>query len=235
MTEYKNFNRQRKLKQFFTGILFLVIIIGGWKYPLLGYFIPLCMLLGIGMALFKGRKWCDWYCPRGSFFDSMIRPISPKKEIPSFFKGLPLRIGMLSFLMLMMTIQIITRWPDPHKIGMFFVMLLTVTTILGIILALIFHQRTWCYFCPIGSMANWVGKTKYPLKINSQACTECELCYKICPVQVAPFKFSRQSGIPQNVGKTMDLEIVRDGDCLKCNLCVLACPKKALNLGGSKK
>ncbi len=224
MAEYMNFERRRKVKQFLVGIVFLIIIIGGWKYPLLGYFIPLCMLLGIGIGIYKGRKWCDWYCPRGSFFDSMIKPISPKKKIPSFFKGLPLRISILVFLMLMMTIQIIKRWPDPYKIGMFFVILLTVTTVIGIILALIFHHRTWCCFCPIGSMANWVGWGKYPLKIDSKLCTECKLCYKVCPIQVAPLDFKKSS-----------LETVKDGDCLKCGLCVLFCPKGALGLNGGKK
>ncbi len=224
MDEYKGIEKRRSLKQIFMAIIFLIVIIGGWRYPLLGYFIPLCMLLGMGIGLFRGRKWCDWYCPRGSFFDALIKPISPKKEIPRFFKSLPIRIGMMTFLMLMMTVQIIKRWPDPYKMGMFFVILLTVTTILGIILALFFHQRAWCCFCPIGSMTNWIGRTKYPLRIDSQICTECELCYKVCPIQVAPYKF-----------KKIGPETIKDGDCLKCNLCVAACPKKALYLGGNKR
>jgi polyferredoxin len=217
MAEYNKLYRKRRIKQFLMAAVFLVILIGGWRYPLLGYFMPLCMFLGMGIGLWRGRKWCDWLCPRGSFFDSVIKPISPKREIPRFFKGLPLRIGFVSFLMLMMTAQIIKRWPDPYKIGMFFVILLTVTTIIGIILALIFHQRTWCCFCPIGSMANWVGKRRYPLKIYSTLCTECKLCYKVCPIQIAPFKF-----------KKTGIGIVKNGDCLKCNLCVVSCPKKAL-------
>lgn len=224
MKEYKIFEKNRKIKQFIMGIIFLVVLVFGWRYPFLGYFIPLCMLLGMGIGFFKGRKWCDWFCPRGSFFDVFIEPISPKKEIPKFFKGLPFRIGMLSFLMLMMTLQIIKRWPNPYKIGMFFVILLTVTTAIGIILALIFHYRSWCCFCPIGSMANWVGRDRYPLKIDSKLCTECNLCYKICPIQASPSAFKRSG-----------LETVKDGDCLKCGLCVLCCPKGALELGGSKR
>lgn len=217
MGEYKTFKKQRKVKQFFMGIMFLFILIGGWFWPFLGYFIPLCMLLGIGVGLWRGRKWCDWYCPRGGFNDVFLKAISPKKDIPKFFKGLPLRIGFLSFLMVMMTIQIIKRWPDPYKIGMFFVILLTVTTILAVILALIFHQRTWCCFCPIGSLGNWVGRGKYPLKIDSKLCTECKLCYEVCPIQVGAYRY-KKSGV----------EIVKDGDCLKCQLCVVSCPKKAL-------
>ncbi len=218
MTEYKVLEKKRGTRQFFMAVIFFIILIGGWKYPLLGYFIPLCMLLGIGIAFFKGRKWCDWFCPRGSFFDVLIMPLSPKREIPKFFKGLLLRISFLSFLMLMMTIQIIKRWPSPYKIGMFFVILLTVTTIIGVILALISHHRAWCCFCPIGSMANWAGRKKHPLKINPSPCTECKLCYKICPIQIAPYTF-----------KNKGMELVKDNDCLKCKLCVSACPKKALS------
>jgi len=219
MTEYKALEKKRAVKQLFLAIVFLIILIGGWYYPLLGYFIPLCMILGIGIGLFRGRQWCDWLCPRGSFFDILIKPISPKKEIPKFFKGLPFRTGILSFLMVMMGIQLIRRWPDPYKISKFFVILLTVTTVLGVILALFFHQRAWCCFCPIGTMANWAGRRRYPLKIDSKACTECKLCYKICPIQIAPFNFKKDG-----------VTIVKDADCLKCRLCVSACPKKALNL-----
>lgn len=218
MENYNLFKKNRTIKQFLIALTFPIIVIGGWRYPLLGYFIPICMILGIGVGLWRGRKWCDWYCPRGSFFDTIVKYISPKKEIPKFFKGLPLRIGFLSFLMAMMIIQIIKRWPDPYKIGMFFVVLLSVTTILGLILAFVYHQRSWCCFCPIGSLGNWIGKGRYPLKIDSKLCTECKLCYKICPIQISPYSFKKEN-----------IEIVKDGDCLKCALCVSACPKKALN------
>lgn len=219
MTEYKALEKARGLKQFFASIVFLAVLAAAWRYPLLGYFIPFCMLLGIGISLFNGRKWCDWLCPRGSFFDSLIKPVSPGKKIPNVFKGLALRIGMLSFLMALMTVQLVRLWPDPYKIGAFFVTLLTVTTILGIVLALIFHQRAWCCFCPIGTMANWIGRRRYRLKIDSASCNGCRLCGKACPIRITPYAF-RKEGV----------ETVKDGDCLRCGLCVSACPGKALSL-----
>jgi len=198
-------------------VAFFVILIGGWFYPLLGYFVPLCMLLGIGIGLFRGRKWCDWFCPRGSFFDTLIKSISPQKKIPASLKSLSVRIGVFVFLMLVLASNLITHWPNPYKIGKFFVIMLNVTTFLGVIFALFFHQRTWCYLCPIGTASSWIGVRRYPLKITSRLCTECGLCNKVCPIQIAASDF-----------KKLDLEIVKDKDCLKCNLCVSVCPKKAL-------
>lgn len=214
---YFVFQRRRNLKQWIFGLLFLVILIGGWRWPLLGYFIPLCMLAGMGIGLLRGRQWCDWLCPRGSFYDAMTSQISPRKTIPGFFKGLPLRLAMMALMMTMVMVQVVRLWPDYRAIGAFFIMLLTVTTVVGILLMLAIHPRTWCCFCPIGSMGNWLGRNRYPLFIDSANCTECKRCYEVCPIQVAPFKF-RKTG----------METVRDGDCLKCGLCVQACPKGAL-------
>ena len=219
MKEHSMFIKHRRVKQLLMAIVFIFVLLGGWFYPLLGYFIPACMLIGIGIALSKGRKWCDWYCPRGSFWDIMIEPFSRKKEIPGFIKSLPIRIGVVVLLMTLMSIQIIRRWPDPYSIGAFFVTMLTVTTALGVIAALLFHQRIWCYVCPIGSMSNWVGKDKHMLQINSEQCVECKLCAKICPMQIKPYTYKKEG-----------TQVVKDYDCLKCGSCVALCPKHSLSL-----
>ena len=211
MSEFETAKKKRLIKQVLTAVIFPVVIIGGWFYPVLGYFIPICMVAGITIAFYRGRKWCDWYCPRGSFFDTAIKFISPNKEIPAFFKNLSTRIIMLIILMTIMTVQIIMVWPDPYKIGKVFVVILTVTTSIAIVLAVIYHPRVWCCFCPIGSISNWVGKGKKPLKIDSSLCIDCKLCHKVCPIQVSAYKF-KGSGV----------EKVMDGDCLKCGLCTTA-------------
>ena len=198
------------------GTDFLVLLGGGWFFPLIGYFIPLCMIAGIGMASVKGRKWCNWYCPRGSFADRYMKAISPGKEIPDWLRSLPVRIGVIAFLMGMLTVQITKLWPDPYAIGRFFMMLLTITTAVGIILAIVFQQRSWCYICPIGSMSNWAGKNRERLAIDADACVSCKLCGKTCPMQLTPYEMKENR------------EMSFKGDCLKCGLCVAACPKEAL-------
>jgi len=133
------------------------------------------------------------------------------------------KVDSLAFLMAMMVMQLIRRWPNPYSIGMFFVVLLTITTTLGIILTLVLHQRTWCSFCPIGTIANLMGRNRNPLKIDSELCTECTLCRKVCPVQVTPYDF-----------KSQGTQTVKDGDCLKCGLCVSVCPRNALQIEGGR-
>jgi len=216
-TSYSIFEVSRKLKQLAVAFFFLMIIFFGWLFPLLGYFIPLCMLLGLGLGWSSGRKWCDWFCPRGSFYDSLLGLKLAQKKIPAFLKRDSFRISVLAVLFTLMAFNLILRWPDPYKIGRFFVLLLTITTGLGFILAFIFHRRTWCSFCPVGSIIKWIGK-KNDLVINSDNCVECNLCRKVCPVQINPSFF-----------KAKGLQIVEDNDCLRCDLCVAVCPKQALS------
>ncbi|MBP7216530.1 MAG: 4Fe-4S binding protein [Candidatus Omnitrophica bacterium] len=217
MENFKLFEAKRRLRQYGMAFVFVLILIFGWQFPFLGYFIPACMLLGFGMGLMRKRKWCDWYCPRGSFYDALARPLSPQKKIPALFKNIPFRLGALALLMIIMIVNLIMRWPHADQIGFFFIIMLTVTTTLGVILAIIFHQRSWCMICPIGTIINLTGKSKSPLTIDSDKCVECKLCAKACPVQIKPYLF-KQKGVLT----------VNDRDCLQCASCVAACPKKAL-------
>jgi ferredoxin-type protein NapH len=207
----------RSILQAAMGSLFVALLGAGWFFPVIGYFIPLCMVAGVGMATVRGRQWCNWYCPRGSFADTFLALASPKRIIPSWLRSMPTRIAVLAFLMLMLTYQIVRLWPDFMAIGGFFVLLLTITTIVGILLALLIHQRSWCYICPIGTLSMWVGKNRHKLAMNRDACVNCKTCAKVCPMQLAPQAMKDSPAMANS------------GDCLKCGLCAAVCPKDALS------
>ncbi len=207
----------RRRRQMVLGALFPVIVAAGWLSPLVGFFIPLCMALGLGLAAFHGRTWCDWLCPRGSFEDAWLARLSRNTRIPEVFRQVPLRLAVLAFLMAMLTWQLIVRWPDPYAIGAFFVLLLTVTTAVAVVLGVIYHPRTWCYLCPIGTLAHWLGKNRRPLTLAAEQCTTCQLCTRRCPMQLAPVALKAAPRMPSG------------GDCLKCGLCVATCPRQALS------
>jgi len=196
------------------------ITIAGWWYPVLGYFIPFCMVAGLSIAVKRGRAWCDWLCPRGSFLDVVLSPISLKKKIPDILRNTGFRIAVLSFLMLVLLTQLPRYWPSIAGMGLVFVTMLTVTTVLGIILGILFHPRSWCTICPIGTMSNWIGRGKSPLMIDSR-CNECKACDTICPIQINRWQYHPSEG---------EAAVIPEWDCLKCGLCISACKREALTL-----
>jgi ferredoxin-type protein NapH len=213
--------KRRASRQRWTWWVLPVIVIAGWWYPVLGYFIPLCMVAGIGVALFRGRAWCDWVCPRGSFWDRVLSRASRNGKIPLFFRAPWFRIAVMAVLMSVLATQLPRFWPNIDGMGKVFVTMLTLTTTVGIVLGILTHPRNWCAYCPVGTLGNWLGRGKYPLTISPD-CNQCRKCDKICPVQVNRWQHRPAGG---------EAAVVPEWDCVKCGLCVEACPKKALALG----
>lgn len=212
----KEFRKKRSRLQTYTWLGLPFVVIGGWFYPKIGFALLLCMIGAVAVAFYKGRAWCDWMCPRGSFYDLLVRKISRGRDIPGIFRKNGFRIFMLALLFSVLGSQIVIFWGDLNKIGLAMVTLLTVTTTVGIILGSIYHQRVWCHICPVGTIGSYLSEGKYPLNINSKCNAECKLCAKVCPMQLAPYQ-DRSEGT------------FGDNDCIKCSTCVAACPKKALH------
>ncbi len=208
-----------KKMQPWLSLGFVILLVGGWLYYPLGYFLLACMAGAMGIGIIKGRYWCDWLCPRGSFWDTFLKRFSPRKEVPSLFRHPLFRAGWLLFLMSMLAIQLPPVWGDLYKMGKPFVMILTVTTVVGTIFGLMYHERIWCMFCPMGTMANILGKGKMVLAVDS-GCISCGLCKKVCRMQIDP-------------GSYKEIGFVTHGDCLNCSYCIEKCPQKALSFRGT--
>jgi ferredoxin-type protein NapH len=215
-------DRRRSRQVLFWWIL-PVILIAGWWVPVLGYFIPVCMVAGVGVALFKGRTWCDWLCPRGSSFDLLLSRVSRKRKIPALFRDMKFRVLVMAVLMTVLATQIPKVWPSVDGMGRVFVIMLSITTMVGVILGVLTHHRNWCTFCPVGTLGNVLGRGKNALTITSK-CNECAACDRVCPVQVNRWQYR-----PEQEGAA----VVPEWDCVKCGLCVEACPQKALSLKDS--
>ena len=204
------------IQQYLFWIL-LVFLAVGLIYPVIGLLAIICMLAPVIMAPYKGRYWCGNYCPRGSFYDNVIAKMSPKKPIPAIFRSTGFRVCMVMFIMGIFGVQMYYAWGNLSAMGAVFVRIILITTIVGIVLGVIYHQRTWCSFCPMGTMASWFSAKPKPMPLNvASSCVNCKLCTAACPLQLAPYT---------EKGNT---EGFTHSDCLKCNRCVEKCPKKAL-------
>jgi polyferredoxin len=211
----KEFRQRRTRLQAATFAGLPLVVIGGWFFPKLGFLLLGCMIGAMAIALFRGRAWCDWMCPRGSFYDLFLTRLSRKRRIPAFFRAPGTRIAVLALLFTALGAQISFAWPEVDSVGKAFVVVLTITTSAGILLGIGIHPRTWCHICPMGTFANWISGGKHPLMLES-SCVSCKVCEKVCPMQLAPYEDREQ-------------EVFGNNDCIKCGACVAACPKKILS------
>ncbi len=205
---------RRKIQLTLWAIV-VVTIVGGQWYPLLGFTVPVAMMTGMIGGFFKGRYVCGWICPRGAFFDRIMKPVSPARQIPAWLANRAFRWVVFALLMTLMAWQISLNPGAVYHWGRAFVRICMVTTGIGVGLALFVHPRTWCTFCPIGTFQSAVGGKKSPLHME-EGCAECRTCERACPLNL------KIVGEP----KAGPLDIP---DCLKCSECQLACPKNVLH------
>jgi polyferredoxin len=194
----------------YLGVLVLIVCIGGLWYPKLGYMVPLVFAAILISSPFRGRWFCGNLCPRGSFQDFWVGRITLGRKIPPILRSMGVRIPVFIALMGFMLFRLLQTEGAIDRIGMVFVTMCTLTTGISLLLGVLISPRAWCSFCPMGTVGRTLGGTKYPIEVDEGKCVECDLCDKVCPLQLAVKE-------PDNP------------DCLKCARCVEACPKGALH------
>lgn len=194
----------------YMSILLLVIAIGGLWYPKLGYGMIGIMLTLMLVSPFMGRWFCGNLCPRGSFNDFLLSKISRKKRIPKVFRSLWVRIPVFAALMGLMLFRVLRTEGIIDRIGMVFVSICLITTLIAILFGIVFAPRAWCSYCPMGTVQRFLGKNKYQIIVDEEKCVDCGKCAIVCPMH-------------------LDVrEILDRPDCIKCGRCVEICPLKAL-------
>ena len=160
-------------------------------------------------------------CPRGSFLDVFLTPISPQRKLPKWFYSYYWRLSFITLLFSFLTFNIYRAYPNLTNIGFAFVKTLTITTVISLVLALFFRARGWCVLCPVGTFSGLIGGRNMPLKVDFGKCLNCTACERVCPMGLTPYKDKKQ-------GQLQSL------DCLKCGTCVRNCPVGALSFSRHK-
>lgn len=218
------------------GWLFTVLVaIGGLWEPKLGLLVIFVMTGLTISSFFAGRYWCGNICPHGSLFDKIIMPISQNKKIPEFLKSKPMIFGFFAFFMfnfLRKVLNAVKLWGTfdfLDKLGFVFVSAYLMVLLAGGILAIFINPRTWCQFCPMGTMqkathklgklAGITYKTEKKITISEpDKCVKCGKCSKVCPFQLTPYlEFSENNQFD-------------NPNCIKCSTCIKNCPLNLLSL-----
>ncbi|MBR6285689.1 MAG: 4Fe-4S binding protein [Bacteroidaceae bacterium] len=219
MTKKNNFHRHFKTPGQPLYWIIIAYLILGWFFPVLGWIAIICMIGPVLTSIWRGRWWCGHVCPRGNMYDRLLSKYSPHRPIPHFVRTFGFRLFMVFFIFAMFGIQMYFAWGDWGAMGRVFWTIILLTTIVGVVLSFIYAPRTWCSFCPMGTISSWVAPRNKELPkgfksihVSSACQMKCKSCARVCPMQLTPYDSRGQE----------------DGylhpDCIKCNKCVKACP-----------
>lgn len=211
----KKYNRPNSQIQQIIWALFLPILALWYFVPAIWYSILVCMIAWLWIAQWQWRKWCDWFCPRWSFLDAYVMRLSPQKKLPNWFYSYKFRLSFIWALFTFLLYNIYNAYPDLSNIWFAFVKTLTITTILSLILALIWRARSWCVICPVWTMSWLIWWGRWALKVDIWKCINCSMCEKVCPMWLAPYK-------------DKSIWTLQSKDCIRCWTCIKNCPVWAL-------
>ena len=154
---HKQFFRSLPQKGFPLYWILLVYLVVGYFYPVIGFLAVICMIAPVAFAVRKRRWWCGNGCPRGNFYDRVFAKYSPHKPLPALVRTKGFHSKYLLFIFTMFGIQMYRAWGDWNDMGRVFWTIILVTTIVGVTLSFIYAPRTWCSFCPMGTLSAWVS------------------------------------------------------------------------------
>jgi polyferredoxin len=137
-----------------------LIIVGGLFYPLLGYVVLLMMIFFLILSYFKGRFWCANLCPRGSFLDLILNKVSLKRKIPKIFLNPVFKWVVFAILIAFFIFQFIIVDKTVYDIGLVFVRMCLVTTLIAIVIGIPTRARSWCAICPMGTLQTKISSLR---------------------------------------------------------------------------
>lgn len=181
----------------------------------------------IGSSFLFGRIFCGYACPLGAI-QELLSKINFKSNIErqkqnrfhfdfGFRYATRIRwfsLGLLFFLSSVFSFSILPMI-NPFS-GFSYLKTLEIVVLVPFIVLLIvgilsiFLYRPFCIFlCPFGAGSAILAQHSAIKYLRTEACTQCELCEKICPTQEAAADSKK-------------------GECYYCNRCIEICPHDAI-------
>lgn len=204
-----------------------------------GFMVQIDVLIGAVIVLIfygaiAGRSFCSWICPMNVVSDfalwirkkAGLNKVDEKFPITKAVRYWIMGLGIiLSTLTGIAAFEFVSPISMLHR-GIIFGMGFGLAAIVAIFLFDLFVIKNgWCGFlCPLGAFYSTIGKYSL-INVNhtKENCTECNLCFQVCPEKQVLSIINKQSGS------------ILFGACTNCARCIEVCDDNALEFGIIKK
>ena len=138
------------------------------------------------IALFGGGKaYCNRYCGRGQLIGILGNKLKDKVEVFNIgstykvFTGAPLQQTVTLLWVFKLPwqwaeVSMVTPWFAQFAFGFFGIML--TSTILELITMVLFRPKSWCVYCPMGTMTQGICKLKHGKELKTYGRTSQNDC-----------------------------------------------------------
>ncbi len=187
-------------------ILFVILILIGKVHLWMGLFV-----MGFIISIWFSRIYCGWICPINTTM-SFITLLKLKLHIKSFKIPPLLSKFWIRYIVLAVFVAVfLFIIVSGHQLPVLFVLFIS-----GILLTLLFPPELWHYkLCPFGTILSFSSRlSRHYMRINSDKCTNCGLCFQVCPAKAVNKKEGSYRIIKNN--------------CLVCMNCSRKCRKNAI-------
>lgn len=186
------------------------LIVAGPVYRGENFFMPI--LFGATL-LFIGPAWCSYFCYLGGWDFLASQQRKRSKPMPKWRQ--PLRVAILFLL-----VGMAWFFRQSESSVMFVVWLAALYGLGGLVVIFVFSRRQGAMvhcttYCPIGLVANVLGKiSPFRMRIND-SCTSCHTCIRVCRYDAL---------------KPDDVNRGRPGlSCTLCGDCIGSCNTSSIN------
>jgi len=199
---------KRKIVQFLTLVLFIVLIVTG-KIQLWMAIFGVSLLL----STYFGRFYCGYICPINTAMelidDNADKKKRKRKQVPAAFKNPIIRYGILILFLGTMVVVFKTGKKLP---------VLPILFGSGLIITIFYKPEFWHrYLCPYGALLSIFSRlNKKTYMIYDEGCIKCGKCVNICPSDA--IAWDDKKAYP----------IIIKNECLQCGKCIEVCPTNSI-------
>lgn len=202
----------------------LQIILASWSIDLMALIGALIIFFIYGLLL--GRVFCSWVCPVNLITD-FAAFVRNKLTLNNKFLILPknLRYFVLVLVLVFSFVFSLPVFESFSYIGMIHRGIIFATSSWIFVAFILFcidtflSPRAICsYFCPLGAFYAFISRfALLKIKHDSDKCTKCYECIRICPEKQVLWMVGKESAS------------VKSGECIRCARCIEVCNDDALN------